>query len=493
MGLHGNKMVLLRIFLALFSLPAGLNAASYYYSDKFSSLTADWATNFKYGKEGVKTPDTESSSQIVNNGMLNIFGYPYISYGNPFYGYDGIWVGQAARNEQVWSASATAPFGFEVIRRFCDLNHYNDDVPMGDDGEEPYKNWCDVGIWLVVDNGARNKDEVFDDYVYFAENMRQNEDLAGLPSRIGYFDGSQHDFKLGSVTNFFGYTVNLTNRAIYPLEWDYNPQDTPEPNSVTNTNAIGMRIVHNGSRIYFYINPDPLNKNNYPNEWLKVGEKAVLWNSGMKFMIGHNIRKSCTRNQTGRYDDLLVRSVSDKSKASIWPEAVPAEGGRQRFVLTLSNVILPENAGINLIRIKKPDFCRWESSPLEGIFVRDHYSDADAEELLETVRLEQGVFPQEHQAAVGTSGDDIFLLLGSQITHKEKPERENIRVEFVFRVAEGREEGEFLSSVEAIQLDSMPLAMQGKYSTCGEQRTEGKCVIKRERAVNGLISRKNYE
>ncbi|MDD5066401.1 MAG: hypothetical protein PHF84_05085 [bacterium] len=486
---YNNRIVFLALPLILLILLTGLDGASYYYSDKFNSLTADWVTNFKYGKEGVKTPDTEDSRQLVNNGMLNISGYPYISYGDPFYGYDGIWVGQVARNEQTWSASSTVPFGFEVMRRWCDLNHYNDDAPMGDDSEEPYKNWCDVGIWLVVDNGARNKDDAFNDYVYFAENMRQNEDLAGIPSKVGYFDGNQHDFQLGQVTNFFGNTVNLTNRAIYPLEWDYNPQDDVEPNSVTNTNTIGMRIVHNGSSVAFYINPDPRNRNNYPNEWLKVGEKPVIWNSGMKFMIGHNIRKSCTRNQDGRYDDLLVKSATDKSKASISPDRIPGTQEIQKFVYTLSNEILPENAGINMVRITKPDFCSWASTPLEDIIVKSHYRNDPEEQTLKTVWMDPDLFPAEDQVGIRTNKGQIILLLGSQIRHSDQPEHENIKVEFTFRQGDGPDKGEFSSWVEAVQPGNMPAELQGQYSTCGEQRTEGKCVIRRFPVIRNLVQK----
>ncbi|MDD5066400.1 MAG: hypothetical protein PHF84_05080 [bacterium] len=461
------------IFILLL-LPAGLAAGSYYYRDTFTTLSTFWSNEFDMGKDLIRIPQAENSRQYATNGRLIIKGCPNNDGGTPDSIYNGIFVGECVRNEKIWSASETQPFGFEIIRKKSLLNCHN----SSGYGELPDRGWVDAGIWLAVDNGARALNEAFYDYVYFADHLRVSQTNEHA-SRIGYFDGVQHDFmNMGAVTNFFGNVINLTNNSIHSLRWDYRPRDQNSPNCVSNTNSIGFRITHNGSRIDFYVNPDPDNNDAYPSEWLKIGSKDVLWNTGMKIMVGHHVRIMLTRQQTAHFDELLVRSTTDKSKASISPELVPVSPEPQKLVYTISNSIKPENAGINVIRITKPAICRWATGPVDDIVVKDYYKDDPGEQVLRTVPVNPGEYPADDQVGVMTDGNKITLLLGSQITHKSRPERENIKVEFNFIIAQKFESGEFTSTIEAVQMERMPLAKKGRYSTCGEQRTEEKVIIR---------------
>lgn len=426
------------------------------------------------GKDLIRFPQAENSQQVAANGRLVIRGCPNNDGGTPDSVFNGIFVGECVRNEKVWSASETEPFGFEIIRKKCLLNCHNSSAY----GELPDRGWVDAGIWLAVDNGARNTNETFFDYVYFADHLRVSQTNEHA-SRIGYFDGVQHDFMgLGAVTNFFGYPVNLTNRSIHSLRWHYQPRDQNSPNCVSNTNSVGFRITHNGSRIDFYLNPDPDNRNAYPNEWLKVGSKQVLWNSGMKIMVGHNVRIMLTRQQTAYFDDLLVRSATDKSKAFISPELLPVAPEPQKLVYTISNKIIPGNAGVNIIRITKPGVCQWATDPVSDILVKDYYKNRAGIETLRTVPVSSDQYPEDDQVGVMTNGNEITLVLGSQIAHTGRPERGAIKIEFNFVVAQEFESAEFTSTVEAVQFDCMPAVKKGRYSTCGEQKTENRTIIR---------------
>lgn len=471
-----KKIKLTHLILSALLLlsPALLSAASYYYSDNFTTLSSFWSNEFDMGKDLIRIPQAEDATQRVMNGRLLIKGCANRDGGTPDSVFNGIFVGECVRNEKIWSATETQPFGFEIIRKSCHLNCHNSSAY----GELPDRGWVDVGIWLAVDNGARAQNEAFYDYVYFGDHLRLSQTNEHA-SRIGYFDGVQHDFMdLGNATNFFGNTVNLTNRSIHSLRWHYRPRDVNPPNCVSNTNSIGFRITHNGSRIDFYLNPDPDDNDAYPNEWFRVGSKPVLWNTGMKIMVGHHVRIMLTRGQYAQFDNLLVRSSTDKSKASLSPEFVPVSPEPQKLVYTISNTIKPENAGINIIRINKPDICQWASDPVNDIVVKNHYKDSSEEQVLHTVRLRSDQYPEDDQVGVMTNGNRITLLLGSQIAHMKRPERENIRIEFNFVMAREFESGEFTSTVEALQLDPMPLAKTGRYSTCGEQKTEGEVILR---------------
>ncbi len=58
-------------------------------------------------------------------------------------------------------------------------------------------------------------------------------------------------------------------------------------------------MIHNGPSVSLFINPNPDNTENYPNEFFRLENFSVVFSTNLKILIGHKVRNQATRIQSG--------------------------------------------------------------------------------------------------------------------------------------------------------------------------------------------------
>ncbi|MDD5065448.1 MAG: hypothetical protein PHF84_00230, partial [bacterium] len=340
-------------------------------------MNARWSTNFHYGRSGVFFPPLAGESgqpartskfAVINNqacftGAVQSH-WEYNNLTDDWY--TTYWCGNAikltnASGSQTFTASGTDPFGFEVIRTWARLDPCNEDYstsPMYDDNQSGA---VEGNIWLAVDNGISGTVEYqnFDDSVCMYEMYRYgvntNNFLGGFRSQWGYYIFAQNRFDLQNVPYSKG-TLDLVNNVTYGLEKNYENEWAGNINTdCSNANPVGLKITHDGSKLRFYINPNPYHdvSNPYPNEYCLVGQVAVGWNSGMRIMLGHGSHYHATDLEDVRYDNLLIRTVADTVTSEIYPAKVTTNK-KIDFTYIIKPSFRMTDSGIAELKIVKP-------------------------------------------------------------------------------------------------------------------------------------------
>ncbi len=500
---HKKNIILAVIFLFPLSISNSLGA--YYFYDDFSANNYWTTSRFFYGQEGVVYPmgaitGGEESLFTFNFPGLRIDRRPNDDLD---YGENGVWIGRTIRNTNSINitSSPTQPFGFEIIRDQVSLDYAGE---FWGGGAGALRDRCTVGIWFYQDDGSidisavatRTASEEFKSYpnfIYFYElasyefsgNTFRDEEYG----RIGYYDGNQRNFAPEQMTNLNtgprGTSVNFINANIAFFRWgpyeddtESEPSGPPVPGTTAelNNTPVGMKITHNGSKITFYINPNPVEGDGYnetlPNEYFEITSKSVDWNDNIRIMLGHSGRRSDTEIQQVVFHDLLVRSATELSKGSVYPQSMAKSPSAQTVTYVLTNTISPTNAGVNYIVLTKPDVFKWAGPITSSVVVSNHYGNNPTNQGLTTVAFQSGQawFPAAGEVGVKTNGSQLILLLGSQITnHTATNALEHIWISMDFVVTNDFSTVEFASAIEAIQFDGMTLVQKGKASTCGPQ------------------------
>ncbi len=455
-------------------------AGSYYYYSEFTNINEfnqDWLTNWKYGMEGLTAdPSVEVSNSSYfasSTGNLILRGIPYIAcIGSVSWCYNGYWTAYAALfTNRKFSASATQPFGFELVRTRSVLDAYNG-------GNNPYRNSTQLDIWLVRDDGSvTNHRATYPGYLCLYENAREGESAADQNgSYWGFFDGTKHWIDFSTSTDAYGNQINLSNSSIHSLNWTYDYWNTPIPN----TNHYGIKIVHDGQYISMYINPDPDDNDAYPNEYCLVARREVLWNDNLTMIIGHEVRNQDMPQQDADYDFIKIKSVANKSKVLLDPKYLDNEE-KVECVLYLSNDITPKNAGINYIEVHMPDGLKLEDDLFKCITVKDFYNNGKEMEKLKNrvfaKKLTETLKPNE-VGIIRKSDNKIAIILGTQITNMADSKKEDISIGLKLKVKDKFKSGFFNVFVEARQFDKLSQSWN-RDSTCGLQKCTGNTFIYR--------------
>ncbi|MBI4978970.1 MAG: hypothetical protein HZC28_15940 [Spirochaetes bacterium] len=525
------------IICAAIVLSFSLSPASYYLSEDFgvadgsvmlsnivintnwANGTNGWTNGMWYGREGVIIPELAGaplltntnmymSQQIMSNGKLEISGCPSPADGGS--SRDGRWKGKWVYHTNRYSATVYHPFGWEVVRELSFLDISDVVTKPGSGGAADHvptpksdaRKHATLGLAMFYDNPAASLEKTYNfNRAYeggsFANYFEWSEHAGFLSTwfrRFEVFESSEvsieDDFLDARRPD--GAVSNVSN-AMY---WDYIITNAATWTPLTNTNywnsnAIGFRVVHDGSDLNLFVNPNPYGKRPaYPNEWMFVHKRPVTWNSNFQIMIGHGQRGFGGylghEWAYGTFDNLLIRSAADLSQIYFQPAAIANAGTFQTVAMVISNVILQTtNAGVNYIRIIKPASFDLTNDLLVGIRVKTHYSNTASEITLSNYFYSNDSFPDDGQCAIMTNSwtnaagsNEIRLLLGNQITNMTQADWEYVKVEMVIRSTNPTFFNDaWTAYVTADQFNAMPSSKLSNYSTCGWQKCTGSGLV----------------
>lgn len=371
------------LFLFIFLLRAVLTADSLYFYEAFdtsASVISNWYTNFRYGRSGIyfPSPDGEnanlgrSSEFSVSNHQLVFSGavQSHWEFATSTDDYTiGYWCGNTikltnANGQNSFHASAVEPFGFTVLRTRARLDPDNELYSSGKFYEDNIAGAVEGTVWLVEDTGIDPTVEggKFDNAACLYEMFRYGVNKrpllgdGGFRSTWGYYIFSETRFDLENVS-LRNQNINLVSHVTYGLERNYEDKWEGNNNSdYVNTNAIGLKITHNGSFLRFYINPNPLNNpvNPYPNEYCLLSTTPVTWSSNLRPMLGHGSHWHTTESEDVHYDDFLIRSVARSGKLYISPDQVFPDK-ETLFTIHLVPDFSIHDSGIGELKITKTD------------------------------------------------------------------------------------------------------------------------------------------
>ncbi len=330
-----RKVIILLIFTFTIFLINVWGGSIYYLEtfDNYSSFTSHgWNPDYRYGRDGVFYP--ASTSVVTNtNSTLYIKGLPDyhdLSYNN-------YWVGRVTKFEpdkssigKSISATPIHPFGFQIVRYYSYLD------PRSGSGYHQVS----LNVWLIRNEPSKtNQWDVIDNFVYFMEISKAT---SSPYSTFGYFSGSE---QLPDLTTLVGPTGAIHDFT----SW--------QKNAVADNDPLGIRIIHNGTKVSFYLNPNPIDgdgiRDTEPNEYYLLGSVNVGWNTNLAVMIGHENLYFWATEISARYDNFLIRTIASNITAEITPVKVRKDKDID-FTLLLKGEFSTNDAGIGEILIRKP-------------------------------------------------------------------------------------------------------------------------------------------
>lgn len=297
--------------------------SAYYFRDDFDSLNPLWRTDYSYGMEGYLVTGGNDNIAVTNS-TLTVDGNPYTACCS----FNGTWSGNTYFLTNYFSASETQPFGFEVYRSESQI-----DGDTSQDVNSATRSENQLDIWLISGQNIPTVayESYSDFYLLFERGTRGNAnepyDFYGNPinrSRFGVFSEATVFLDLAKASNYLGTEYDIGQESAgyhslnFPYMWEGNNDgaggtgDFPGPN-IANTNDIIFRIVHDGSTVSTWVNMDPDDNDEYPNEFLLVHRRRVFWNEDLAIMLGHEVKNDNMYEQRAVYDYLLIRSSIEAS------------------------------------------------------------------------------------------------------------------------------------------------------------------------------------
>lgn len=291
-----------------------------------------------------------------------------------------VWSGKmAVYHGTSYSASANQPFGIQIIKEETRLDPNDDN---SNDESHRHQNAFMFYIYQPeagVFNNANIPPRPFTNIVGMYEKYYAQRPVLGSPvSEWGYYISAESNFNLAAGTRPDG-TLNYDLSGA-PLQWNYDDYYSTStvngsaglddsgnftdavhnPNSA-NQNPVGIRIVHNGSTLYFYANPNPVDGDGkyeaLPNEYIQVGQVGATFTDSMNYMLGVETPRRDTEMHWVELDNLLIRSVADGDAADTMVEMNPTKakvGSATAFKMLISPTINTNDAGIAEVKITKP-------------------------------------------------------------------------------------------------------------------------------------------
>lgn len=386
--LKNNLKFLLYLFIIFFNALL-LESQSLYYYEPFNNWTSytgnGWNPNYRYGRDGVFYPPSYGgagnnlpSTNDVTGGRLRIYG----TANNSVLAYNNYWVGRVTKfipkrcpaiNRSI-SATAERPFGFQIVRygAIIDTDKANRVLTGYHQGT--------VNVWLIQDQPSKtNEWDTLDNFVYFFEKGFDNLSINSPDSVFGYYAGSEiiNTNYLKSVVGPNGSTYNFYQPGVWrrcydddynsttpPATWAANDTEansyySPATIEYENTNTLGIKIIHNGSSVQFYLNPNPIDGDGIrdidPNQYFYLGSANVGWNTNLAVMIGHENLYFYFESTDAIYDNFLIRSAASNVVAEIYPTKVRKNSSINFSLEIKGNFSSTNDAGIGEIRIKKPE------------------------------------------------------------------------------------------------------------------------------------------
>lgn len=180
-------------------------------------------------------------------------------------------------------------------------------------------------------------------------------------------------------------------------------------------------------------------------------------------------------------------------KAAVFPSTLPVSStftDYKALTLVITNDILKSggvtNAGLNYIKLTKPSEFSWPSTinltnnhPSNYcIRIRDYYDNNVSIRTLVNNKWWTNLtsfFSAPNRAMIRTNGNDVYIILSSQITNMSVAARENIFIDMRFKVTNFTTV-QFDSYVQAMRFRDMT-SRTSNYSTCGWQKTTGTASV----------------
>ncbi|MDW8306909.1 MAG: hypothetical protein RML34_07600 [Leptospiraceae bacterium] len=427
----------------LFVLALGISKTLWGYAAYFENfatpplscgVAGNWCLNFPVGRLGFMLVEHRGNTQTPYLDIQQATG-SYYSIAPAFGGYlflrgmannydiiyNNIWTGRMARYETLYNASATDPFGVQVIRYFAVID-------PSDREDNAIYNRSNIGLWLVQNNAVTSETNFtassptgdwapINNAIYFYE-MQINRETQPI---WGYFAGSDVNLNanLASAprTNLTG-TDNIgstPNGLIFE-----NDNSSPAHNGriivsrtgagatmnsgscpatmseikgynyvratsrfddniaasggnggtcgVGNQREVGMRLTHDGSIVRMYLNPNPhsrpgthngVNYSSFRNEWYRVGQHMIGFNTNMKVMLGQEQLFFLSALTEAVFDNFLIRPIAQSVQADIIQPDTDGEhrvlqSAPQRYAIKITPSMNATDAGIGEIYIRKP-------------------------------------------------------------------------------------------------------------------------------------------
>ncbi len=291
-----------------------------------------------------------------------------------------VWSGKmAVYHGTSYSASSSQPFGIQIIKERTRLDPSDDN---GNDESHRHQNAFMFYLYQPeagVFNNANIPPRPFTNIVGMYEKYYAQRPVLGNPlSEWGYYISAESNFNLTAGSRPDGQSQDLSGA---PLQWNYddyystatvdggsgqlddsgNYTDAIHNANAPNLNPVGIRIVHNGSTLYFYTNPNPIEGDGkydaLPNEYIRIGSVGATFTDSMNFMLGVETPRKDTEMHWVELDNLLIRSVADGDAADTKVEMSPTKVRKATstaFKMLINPTINTNDAGIAEIKIVKP-------------------------------------------------------------------------------------------------------------------------------------------
>ncbi len=375
---------LLSIVFFVLSVVYGLHSQSLYYYEQFNNWTSytanGWNPDYRYGRDGVFYPSGGTglpSTNDISAGQMRIYGVA----NNGVLAYNNYWVGRVAKfvpqncpniGKSI-SATPERPFGFLVVRygAIIDVDE-NSRVLTG-------YHQGDINVWIIENQDDKtNEWDVIDNFAYFFEKSKDNLSITSPDSAFGYYYGSEFLPSTSALVSEDGTTYDFSQAGVWRRNYDddYGSATPPAPGGndpandgddnsyyspgtieYENTNPLGIKIIHTGNQIKFYLNPNPIDGDGFrdadPNAYFLLGSVNVGWNTNLAIMIGHENLYFHFESADAIYDDFLIRSVASNVVAEVSPTKV-RKNSTINFIAEIKGTFSTNDSGIGEIKIVKP-------------------------------------------------------------------------------------------------------------------------------------------
>jgi len=514
--------VLRNYFMKLIFLLSTLSmmlSAGFYYTNGFTiGETEDFDTNrFFYGYEGVVIPNMgggppypETTTSFTINNSLAITGVPnnQDGGGGDHWALNGTYCGRYIRltNHEKSAPSSSKPWGFTIERTHAHLD------PMGDGhGTHVMKDHALIGLMLIEDDDSIDR-------IYVATNTLFEENKVAYkkyPHNFCFFDYSTREFENDGYDQRYGRMGYYYNGMIYFFTseestlynsgprgnaadlitmnvnyFDYNNVPNYDNLATANDNIIGYQLVHDGTQIHLYLNPDP--RSMYPtrpNEyfWIHTFEGPEDFTNNLSLLIGHEARRKVIQRDEATWDNLRIQNATEESHiAFISPDQIPITPVLYKdIVIAVSNRISRTNAGVNVIVINMPSVLSYDMT-FSGAQVDIVYDGAVTNTLSYTAYQEifySGFisnFVDENKFWIQTNKQDaqqLSFILGSQVSNRGGAMESTVAYLTipVHATNDFLDERKFNGTVEALSFEGMTLRQYGstnlgqRSSTCGPE------------------------
>ncbi|MDD5066399.1 MAG: hypothetical protein PHF84_05075, partial [bacterium] len=190
---------------------------------------------------------------------------------------------------------------------------------------------------------------------------------------------------------------------------------------------------------------------------------------------------------------LLIMGITAHLQAAVFPPSLPVSDTTvdyKSLTLVITNEILKSggstNAGVNYLKIIKPTAFRWPSTIVltnnnptnYSIRIRDYYDNNVSIRTLVNNKWWTNLtsfLSGANRAMIRTNGDEIYIILSSQITNMSVASREHLYIDMRFYVTNFTA-AQFDSYVQAMKLRDMTVK-RSNYSTCGWQKSTGTASV----------------